>query len=714
MSLALQPKNTLQVIVGLYGEVACVIRGGLTGEGLLINKAMLEPRASLMFKGGVNMGGKLDVVFQPIELTFNAVVDNICVKWCSKFGVEFPCGLKWCRLATFELLRFEFPSEEVRFTLLEIDSWPGDKTPPTMGNVTLSQIDRLTASATFSGFSDEDNEITDLDLFITTDTESQDFYQAKFSPTGSWRGTLSRQPDHGSRLKACVTAFNGAGLTVYTCSKVITWDTKPPVLLRLQLFDLITEEYTDTENTNSTNDVGVQLVVNDDPPGNAILRAKWAVLEHPMSSDADPPSGQAQVGGAVDSQLQTSANVTTTAQPQANTEVPEAFETIGEGEALESPGQSGVTLQVDRRDLILAPGKFYVHVHLCDKVANCEMHVRGPFVLDVTPPEPPVLRVNHVNANQVETSDRQPRRLCIAYDPQRHCTRWLEGVGTEFDLGAGDPQFFTDASRISLDWSGRPSMRDHIEASSDAQLREEEFIAAKEAKDAAMAQCEQHDEGDEGTCPNVVIAQEELSAAEMATEAAKQEEHRVNQAFDLQAPHDDPESGETWQKFRVYRVQTSDLSRTEVIAERDSSLLGNQPGALSEGLVDSIPADTMVLGDYYMVEVTRFNRAGLVTTYTSPHIMADWTPPKCTIPKFAQSDGVVQANTYPGGSSPSERYRRVAWMSNKSTSFQVLLDEQTCVDPESRIQSAKAWVESPYNNGVDIYRCAARARSLDL
>ena len=75
ISVMLIPSKTLVLQLEIFAEVAKIIRGGIRVEADLF-KLAIEPTLALVLKGGVAVGGKLDLVLYPTKMCLSAFVES--------------------------------------------------------------------------------------------------------------------------------------------------------------------------------------------------------------------------------------------------------------------------------------------------------------------------------------------------------------------------------------------------------------------------------------------------------------------------------------------------------------------------------------------------------------------------------------------------------------------------------------------------------------
>lgn len=362
------PNFTLRLLASIYLDIF-ILRGGIEVQADLL-RVSLEPTLAIMLKSGFDAGAKIDLVLKPIVICIIAFVDYRWIKWCKLGFLKIPCGLTWNRLADFELACFHIGTG-VRITLMELGTDGADKDGAPTGVVGCNEMSggvggsewpdtsagmssvgdlrteygasgaggsalfrrlagpegrRLSGSngtvprslspgivhVDFSGFMDQESIVTAVDLDIGMHPGGKSgvqFLQRQLlgSPE-SWSGPLDIAPPNGAKLYACVTVWNGAGLSTFACGDALDYDSKPPNAGTLEVLDLHSGAFSspnDCDNNvadrqlcspfyvNSTTDITFRANMADT---HGINTALWAVvrgqLAKPDSTFVSLPFGK--------------------------------------------------------------------------------------------------------------------------------------------------------------------------------------------------------------------------------------------------------------------------------------------------------------------------------------------------------------------------------------------------------------------------------------
>ena len=332
-----------------------------------------------------------------------------------------------CAIPVVQFLCVWINREERRFEIVSFDSLDddNDKTPPVMGNIELSQINNTFFRLEMSGFIEEESEIYEVQVRLTTmisSTESEEVFYESFPPTGTFEGAVDIIPLHNMKVKACLEVFNTASLSSKGCGDPISWDAAPPVMKALHVYvpgmaaaghpnpfvgppsyTCATGEKTWVKpcpsNWTAIDSAAKRFVMRDCKP--PVRRYRYARFE--TCVDTMIPINETnhihfkmninEIGFATRqiTAIQWGISSELLTQPD------ETFEEVGGGQAAEFPGDSddalGAEIEVESNDVFvdrLVHGTtVFICVWLCDAYGNCGMSYGYPLLIDHTPPPLP-------------------------------------------------------------------------------------------------------------------------------------------------------------------------------------------------------------------------------------------------------------------------------------------------------------------------------------
>ena len=185
-------------------------------------------------------------------------------------------------------------------------------------------------------------------------------------------------PNHEQPVMACTRVYNSGGLSSLACSESLNWDTEPPIIVQMEIWDtfrLMYREPTVSECafgvthlgtqsplheckhqilSNSSTELLFRVKLNDHPRGGAIKSVAWGVSSSILEG------------------------------------LDESFEELGGGKFLEDPGTDGVWIDASSRSVSMEHDSVvFVHLWMCDVYENCGMRLGYPVHIDVTPPPLP-------------------------------------------------------------------------------------------------------------------------------------------------------------------------------------------------------------------------------------------------------------------------------------------------------------------------------------
>ena len=147
-------------------------------------------------------------------------------------------GLTYCR-EEYTLLEIKI-GNTIRMPILFFEVLPPDKTAPSAGIVTLKQLTTDQITISWTGFTEEESEVRQFAIKVVSSSGKVAMSAVTSGTEEEISGTISKLPDTGSAMKACVTATNIADLSVFVCSEEIYYDASPPRLNKLWLRHTLT------------------------------------------------------------------------------------------------------------------------------------------------------------------------------------------------------------------------------------------------------------------------------------------------------------------------------------------------------------------------------------------------------------------------------------------------------------------------------------------
>ena len=378
-----------------------VFKGGVSMRGTVLDLQFL-PIATLSLKSG-SVQPKLLVAIKLISIRLSAWYEvRACIKiCCAKAGfakICFPCGLKWCGRKSFGIGTINVAGDGRRRDVLNMRSWKPDRTPPTVGTVTLSQMNADLALVKFAQFVDRDSEIATTELTVWAAGKgtggSQMVATKRFAGEAeSWTGQLralleyldtygrphwGRFPvPHESTVKACVKVTNVFNLGTTVCSAPLVWDAKAPKMVMLFTKNPFTGSWRIPEEklngkvitynpmwTNLSKSMRFGLRIMGSPENEPARSVSWAVSADARCGSAACPEGT----------LLTS------------------FAPVGYPERLAAGQYFAPIIDVRADKLKLIPGRYhYVNVRACDFRGNCAVSsLDWPIGVDDTAPVAPI------------------------------------------------------------------------------------------------------------------------------------------------------------------------------------------------------------------------------------------------------------------------------------------------------------------------------------
>ena len=326
------------------------------------------------------------------------------------------------------------------------------------------------------------------------------------------------------------------------------------------------------------------------------------------------------------------------------------FEDIGSPNSVEGlTGQdeaaaTQTVFTVRKKGLALEHARtYYIHIWLCDALANCAMRRSYPYFVDLTPPElPPAALAHYLDENI--TYFTRPYQIFPGWlDPN---TRLPTLTSTDCSSGRPGTVDCTDADieRVN-EWTGNDMVPD---------------------VEAMMLQ----------NAPGTyhVMAQWEL---------LKQ----------------DNETGLLHPFIGWVNATTKSEGFLELLGYPETMEEGGCNGrTLQSPQRQQCIERTLVLGHFYVVHVMAINPAGSISHAWSKPIMADYTVPWCEIPKmYAMDDQLTNfvADVGVGLGLDSA----TAWIGPESKGFKLSISPKTCTDPESGITNISVGLGSEWGQG---------------
>lgn len=227
VTVSLVPSVTPTLLIAAFGEVISVLRAGIEMNAEIFGIDVV-PSLAVWLKGGIEVGGRIQIVLRNIKACITVWVDSLFPKFCCVFGVcAVPCGLEWKRWYQYNLACFGGGALATWTPFNNIDR--PDTTPPIVGNLTLTQLSNNgTVSAEFPGFLEEESEIITLEVYITNeiapDRAGLIYFTEEIDEGTNWQGDIGLNesrgfvPPHGQPVAVCIYAENSALLSSYGCS----------------------------------------------------------------------------------------------------------------------------------------------------------------------------------------------------------------------------------------------------------------------------------------------------------------------------------------------------------------------------------------------------------------------------------------------------------------------------------------------------------------
>ena len=101
----------------------------------------------------------------------------------------------------------------------------------------MVQIGYESALLGYAGFVDEDTEIVEMTVTVEDDVGVEYFSKTIAGTEEVYRGALHAQPPSGTSVHQCTTATNSAAKTAQGCSPDIVWDTEPPTVFNMEIWN---------------------------------------------------------------------------------------------------------------------------------------------------------------------------------------------------------------------------------------------------------------------------------------------------------------------------------------------------------------------------------------------------------------------------------------------------------------------------------------------
>lgn len=620
----------------LSGEFFGIARGGISVGGTLVYLA-ITPRAFLNAKVG-SITGELPITIRAINLAIGAWLEFPVPKWCKKYGVKFPCGLRWGNKMSFSAGAVGININFDPFKLLGLFQ---DKTAPLIGAVQLEQISATKLKVDWGSLTDEESSIASVEVKVSaqvvgTTSVVEPVIITVGTTATSWEGAVAllgfESIPHGSVLGVCVRAVNTFKLRSTKCAAgSLRWDSEPPIMTAFYATHPLTgsfrrppEEcraaYIDTGRwradcavpyLNESSRLRFAVRIAELPRGAQFKSASWAISR-------DGPCARTELGQFNRStavrtiQEKASPVLSSVTECRFGELIMESYRPIGYAHRL-AAGHTANIFEINAQldDIELVAGTYYVNLHMCDMFDNCAVRSSSyPVTVD---PSPPLLPTQVFADRFVDTS--------------------ADGV----------QQFFVNQTRISALWV---------------------YAGGDTAR------------GDSGA----IMSGPLLDDAESAMRDARADLYRLH-------------PGRAEGKEYVRATQLVIVPDSGGVPQFAPYVNAKLPGP-GDARANATTPPGLTLGAPYVLELILTNAAGGISRMTSPVIIADWTPPFCRTPRLfpGQGDVMVQAGVEPPGSTDYEGTRIHNWVSGATTRVTVYISEGTCIDDESGIHEVTMWV----------------------
>lgn len=418
---------TLNVIFEAYirGESFYIKSGA--GVDLTLIGIGLEPWMTMYMKDGFSIGIAMYLNIEALTICINAFIEVLWFKFC--FYI-IPCGFQWKTLKEWSMACKTAVAKQ--YKIFEVGGGE-DRTPPALAELTLQQTTATRIEMKFEGFIDEETDVISITLALRNgNSPVGESSSACAQKAGDYLFVVlagapeefeanledyvvfpQKLPGNGEPIQFCAMACNSDNACVTGWSPELTWDTDPPRLVQLWMWDpfggiytqpycpgrprnLWTEENVlhsscETMYTNSSSTLTFQLKAADYPAdaGSNMSGIKWAILRRKVGETEEPSD----------------------AEQWLDLGSPHEIEVL-------APGSDMMT--VGSRELELEHGKtHYISLYMVDSKGNHKVWLSYPLMVDLTPPPIGSLRFPRIYPGELPRTPR-PAFSHLSWDALPH------------------------------------------------------------------------------------------------------------------------------------------------------------------------------------------------------------------------------------------------------------------------------------------------------